>query len=156
NNGAAPSVNLPDGTFFARGAGGQYAFVIPAHDLVVVHRAPHSERNSATLRAVGRLLWLMLDAGKFADIGPDASLEAAQGIRLAGRTLFQMLVGKALLYGEAATMGPYRVRLNATGTSVFLRGRDKTEADTGTWSIREDKFFREWKQIEPRRMCMAV
>ena len=98
----------------------------------------------------------MLDAGKFADIGPDASLEAAQGMRLAGRTLSQMLVGKTLLYGEAATMGPYRVRLNATGTSVFLRGRDKTEADTGTWSIREDKFCREWKQIEPRRMCMAA
>jgi CubicO group peptidase (beta-lactamase class C family) len=43
-NRAAPSVNLPDGTFFAAGAGGQYAFVIPAHDLVVVHRAVHSER----------------------------------------------------------------------------------------------------------------
>ena len=32
------SVRLPEGSFFAWGAGGQYAFVVPAHDLLVVSR----------------------------------------------------------------------------------------------------------------------
>jgi CubicO group peptidase (beta-lactamase class C family) len=41
SNGVAPAVTLPDRTFYAAGTGGQYAFVIPAHDLVVVHSAPH-------------------------------------------------------------------------------------------------------------------
>lgn len=41
SNGAVPSVTLPPGSFFAAGYGGQYAFVIPACDLAVVHRAPH-------------------------------------------------------------------------------------------------------------------
>jgi CubicO group peptidase (beta-lactamase class C family) len=156
NNGVAPSVNLPDGTFFAAGTGGQLAFVIPAHDLIVVHRGPHVEGGLANLRTVGRLLWLILDAGKFPNIGPDASLEAAQGMRADSNALSRMLAGKTLLYGDAVRGGPYRVRLNADGTAAALRGSEPTEFDTGTWSIREDKFCREWKKTEPRQMCMAV
>ena len=38
NNNGAPMVNVPPGTFAAMGAEGQYAFVIPAYDLVIVHR----------------------------------------------------------------------------------------------------------------------
>src|SRR5262245_49256136 len=68
SNGAAPFVKLPEGTFFAQGAGGQYAFVIPALDLVVVHRAAHTDQG-VNLRQMARLLWLVLDAGNFSDIG---------------------------------------------------------------------------------------
>jgi CubicO group peptidase (beta-lactamase class C family) len=156
SNGVAPSVNLPDGTFFAAGTGGQYAFVIPVHDLVVVHRGPHIEGGLANLRTVARLLWLILDAGKFPDIGPDASLEAAQGTRADGDVLSRMLTGKTLLYGDAAASGPYRMRLNADGTAAVLLGNEPIEFDRGTWSIRENEFCREWKKIEPRQMCMGA
>jgi CubicO group peptidase (beta-lactamase class C family) len=37
-----PDAGLPNGTYFAWGAGGQYAFVIPADDLVVVSRVARS------------------------------------------------------------------------------------------------------------------
>jgi CubicO group peptidase (beta-lactamase class C family) len=50
----APSVKLPPGSFFALGAGGQVAFVVPTYDLVVVHRAPPHPRwrpQSAGIRA---------------------------------------------------------------------------------------------------------
>jgi CubicO group peptidase (beta-lactamase class C family) len=156
NNGVAPAVNLPDGTFFAQGLGGQFAFVIPVHDLVVVHRGPHIEGGLANLRTVGRLLWLILDAGKFPDIGPDASLEAAQGMRADGDLLSRMLTGKTLLYGDAAARGPHRIRLNADGTAAVLRGKEPTELDTGSWSIREGQLCREWKKMEPRQMCLTV
>jgi len=116
SNGVAPSVNLPDGIFFAAGTGGQYAFVIPTYDLIVVHRGPHIEGGLANFRTVGRLLWLIFDAGKFPDIGPDASLEAAQGMRADGDALSHMLRGKTLLYGEIAPGGPYRVRLRTLPT----------------------------------------
>ena len=43
----------------SRGRGGQYAYVIPAYDLVVVHRA----NSGPGLKELGRLLWLLLDAG---------------------------------------------------------------------------------------------
>jgi hypothetical protein len=151
----APAVDLPDGTFYAAGTGGQYAFVIPAYDLVVVHRAAHPD-SGVDLRTVGRLLWLLLDAGGFPDIGPEASLEAAQGMRASGDALSRMLTGKTLLYGEATTTGPYRIRLNVDGSAAFLRGREPVEVDTGTWSIREDKFCREWKKLELRQRCLAV
>jgi CubicO group peptidase (beta-lactamase class C family) len=155
SNGVAPSVSLPDGTFYAAGTGGQYAFVIPTYDLVVVHRAPHPD-GGVDLRTVGRLLWLLLDAGRFPDIGPDASLEAAQGMRASGDVLSRMLMGKTLLYGEANATGPYRIRLNLDGSAAFLRGSERVEADTGTWSIREDQFCREWKKLEPRQRCLAA
>src|SRR4051794_17008926 len=38
DNNGAPMVKVPPGTFAAMGAEGQYAFVIPAYDLVIVHR----------------------------------------------------------------------------------------------------------------------
>ena len=154
-NVVAPSVNLPDGTFFASGSGGQYAFVIPAHDLVVVHRAVHSE-GGPSLRAVGRLLWLILDAGKFSNIGADATLEAAQHPLATGEALTQALTGKTLVYGDGATGGPYRFRLNTDGSTALLIGREPTEFDTGTWSIRDGKFCREWRKIEPRQMCLSA
>jgi CubicO group peptidase (beta-lactamase class C family) len=155
-NSVAPVVNLPDGTFFAQGAGGQFAFVIPAHDLVVVHRAPHVDGGLAHRGTVDRLIWLILDAGQFPDIGPDASLEAAQGMRASGDVLSRMLTGKTLLYGEADPRGPTRIRLNADGTAAVLRGKEPVELDTGTWTIRENEFCREWKKLEPRQMCMAA
>ena len=34
-----PGVTLPDGTYSARGAGGHYLLIIPALDMVIVHRA---------------------------------------------------------------------------------------------------------------------
>ena len=154
--GVAPSVTLPDGTFSARGTGGQYAIVIPAHDLVVVHRAPHLAAASPNPRQIARLLWLLLDAGHFPDIGPDASVEAAQNPHLDGAALSRLLPAKTLLYGEHAVGGPYRLRVNLDGSVALLRGPEEAEFDTGLWSIRGDQFCREWKKIEPRRMCLTA
>ena len=154
DDGAAPSVNLPVGTFFARGAGGQYAFVIPSYDLVIVHRAPH-HHEAPSHRAIGRLLWLILDAGSLPDIGPDASIEAAQHSRIHGEALQRTLAGKTLLYGAKAMGGPYRIRLGSDGSATLLEGREAT-ADTGTWSIQKDEFCREWTRIEPHHMCFAA
>jgi CubicO group peptidase (beta-lactamase class C family) len=155
SNGVAPSVTLPPGSFFAAGYGGQYAFVIPACDLVVVHRAPHLG-GSGNLRDIGRLLWLLLDARPFPDIGPDASIEAARCARANGEALSQILPGKTLLYGDAAMHGPYRIRLNRDGSAVVLRGCEPTELDTGFWQVQGDQFCRDWNKIEPRHMCFAV
>jgi len=77
-------------------------------------------------------------------------------MRASGDVLSRMLMGKTLLYGEATTTGPYRIRLNLDGSAEFLRGRERVEADTGTWSIREDQFCREWKKLEPRQRCLAA
>jgi hypothetical protein len=77
-------------------------------------------------------------------------------MRVSGDVLSRMLTGKTLLYGEADPRGPTRIRLNADGTASVLRGKEPIELDTGTWSIRENEFCREWKKLEPRQMCMAA
>ncbi len=58
-----PGVALPDGSFSARGAGGHYILVIPAFDLVIVHRVNTDIRGNAVSGAeFGRLVKLILDA----------------------------------------------------------------------------------------------
>ncbi len=57
---------LPEGTFFAWGAGGQYAFVIPAHDVVVVYRVDRDQRlPEPRFSEIVGLLRLTLKAGGF-------------------------------------------------------------------------------------------
>jgi CubicO group peptidase (beta-lactamase class C family) len=56
----------PEGSFFAWGAGGQFAFVIPAHDLVVVSRVDRDQDlPEPTLSMVSYLVHLVLQAGGF-------------------------------------------------------------------------------------------
>lgn len=145
DNSVVPSVKLPPGTFFALGVGGQVAFLIPAYDLVVVHRAPHVPDGGPSLREFGRLLWLVLDAAHLPEIGPDASIEMARGTHLVeGAALNQLLPGKTLIVGEQAIEGPYRIRLNADGTAAAMKGREPVQYDSGTWSVEGDRFCRQW------------
>jgi CubicO group peptidase (beta-lactamase class C family) len=149
------SVRLPPGAFAAWGNGSQYAYVLPDDDLVVVHRTILGS-STVGLREFGRLLWLVLDAGHFSDIGPDATIEAARGTHLDEASLGQLLPGKTLLYGEGATGGPYRVRLNADGTAAALKGREPVQYDTGSWRIEGGRFCRDWQTTRPQHLCLTV
>jgi CubicO group peptidase (beta-lactamase class C family) len=58
-----PNVEVPEGTYSARGAGGHYIMIIPDYDLVVVHRVDTFKRgNSVSSGEFGQLLKLILDA----------------------------------------------------------------------------------------------
>jgi CubicO group peptidase (beta-lactamase class C family) len=60
-------IRLPVGSFFARGAGGQFAFVIPTRDLVVVSRVDRDQHlPDPTLASVAYLVQLILWSGGFA------------------------------------------------------------------------------------------
>jgi len=76
-NNIVPSVKLPEGTFYAHGYGGQFAFIIPAYDMVVVHRAAHVAPG-VSLREMGRLLWLVFDSHSLTGIGEDGSIETTR------------------------------------------------------------------------------
>jgi CubicO group peptidase (beta-lactamase class C family) len=156
NNSIAPAVTLPAGTFSAIGYGGQYAFVIPAFDLVVVHRAARFQDGGPGMREIGRLLWLLLDAGHFPDIGPDATIAAAEGARPGGNALKQLLAGKILRYGHEIAGGPYRIRLNTDGSAAALRGVEPVQFDAGTWHIEDDRLCRDWHKTMPLHACWSV
>jgi CubicO group peptidase (beta-lactamase class C family) len=58
-----PGVDLPEGTYSAQGAGGHYVLVIPAYDVVIVHRVNTDIRgNQVNPRQFGELVRLILDA----------------------------------------------------------------------------------------------
>jgi len=60
-----PNVELPDGSFSAWGAGGHFIAVIPASNLVVVHRVNTDDpTKKVTLEQFGNLLRLILAARK--------------------------------------------------------------------------------------------
>jgi CubicO group peptidase (beta-lactamase class C family) len=136
----APSVTLPEGSFLAEGAGGQYALVVPALDLVVVHRvdrdAPFIETS---LRSIGRLFWLILKAEGY-DGGPDASLTAATGDRPKGETLTAKFQGKTISFGTKLKDGPCTVRFEPDGRITYLHWDEALGPATGTWTVAEDKL----------------
>ncbi len=60
-----PGVDIPEGSYSARGAGGHYIIVIPAYDLVIVHRVnTYESDNSVSTEEMGHLVDLILNARK--------------------------------------------------------------------------------------------
>jgi CubicO group peptidase (beta-lactamase class C family) len=58
-----PGVTFPAGTFSARGFGGHYLMVIPAYDLVIVHRVNTYESDQRVAKSeIGKLMHLILQA----------------------------------------------------------------------------------------------
>ena len=118
----APTVTLPQGSFFALGFGSQFLFVIPAHDLVVVHTVDMERERWPWVSdaQIGRLMWLILSAAGVGDIGPDTSATAAD--LLPGEAVEASLSGKTLRYADVAPDGPYFMRLNSDGTASLQKG----------------------------------
>jgi CubicO group peptidase (beta-lactamase class C family) len=60
-----PGVTMPEGSYSARGAGGHYILVVPAYDLVIVHRVNTDIRDRSVGGAeFGKLVGLILEARK--------------------------------------------------------------------------------------------
>lgn len=58
-----PNVNLPEGTYSARGAGGHYVLIIPEYDMVIVHRVDTDIKgNRAASGDVGNLISMIIKA----------------------------------------------------------------------------------------------
>jgi CubicO group peptidase (beta-lactamase class C family) len=144
SNMGAPTVNVPPHTFAAMGAEGQYAFVIPAYDLVVVHRVnsdvpigplPGQGKPEPTFRQIARLLWLILSSAGDGEVGPDASLAHATGKRLEGESLKTALAGRTFAILEMLPGGPYTLQLRADDTLSLLAGPERQERSEGRWRV---------------------
>ena len=58
-----PNVELEDGAYSARGAGGHYILVLPSHDMVIVHRVNTDVAgNYVSSAEFGELVRLILEA----------------------------------------------------------------------------------------------
>jgi CubicO group peptidase (beta-lactamase class C family) len=161
DNNGAPLVKVPPGTFAALGAEGQYAFVIPAHDLVIVHRinsdvSAGQRKPPPTTTQRARLLWLILSAAGDKNVGPDVSLAHAAGDRLAGKEIRTKLTGATLSVGEVLRGGPYRWQMRADGTLSVLGGAGQRELFKGSWRVEGDRFCRTLGEPSAREACFSV
>lgn len=155
----APTVRMPPNSYFAWGSEGQFAFVIPAYDLVIIHRidadapvAPKGPRKPPpTLRQMARLLWLILSAAGDRDVGPDASLSQAGGRRLEGDAVKSALAGKTLALGGTRTGGPYAWQVHDDGTLSVLAGPEQRELAKSTWRVDDRGRYCRFLAAEGRR-----
>jgi len=136
----APTVTLPAGSFLAEGAGGQFALVAPALDLVVVHRVDRDTPfTEPSLRSIGRLFWLILKARGY-DPGPDASLTAAIGERPRGEDLPARFMGRTISFGATLKEGPFTMRFETDGRISYPHWDEALGPATGTWTVAEDQL----------------
>jgi CubicO group peptidase (beta-lactamase class C family) len=165
SNNGAPTVIVPPGTFAAMGAEGQYAFVIPAYDLVIVHRInsdlpigtlPGQRKPQPTTPQLARLLWLLLSAAGDNDVGPDISLAHAAGDHLTGEALKTALSGATLSFSEALKGGPYAWQLRADSTLSVLAGANHRERAKGTWHVDGDHYCVMLSAPNAQEACFSV
>ena len=136
----APSVHLPEGSFFALGDGGQYAMVVPALDLVVVQRGDRDiNKVGPSMRDVGRLLWLVLKAEGY-DPGPDASITGAGGERPKGEDLRTAFQGRTISYGAGLKEGPCTLRFEPDGQISYPHWAARCGPSPGRWTVTEDRL----------------
>ncbi|GGI23721.1 hypothetical protein GCM10010987_25800 [Bradyrhizobium guangdongense] len=136
----APTVALPEGSFLAQGAGGQYALVVPALDLIVVHRVDRDTPfTEPSFRSIGRLFWLILKAEGY-DPGPDASLTAATGERPTGETLAAKFRGKTISFGPKLRNGPLTMQFEPDGRMTYPHWDEAFGPAAGTWTAADDKL----------------
>ncbi len=141
--GLLPNVAIAEESFYAAGLGGQYAFVFPHLNLVVVHlvdRARGGRRPSSA--QVGRLLWQLLSAGGVTGLGPDPSIEGAPGRRLRRADLERLLPGTTVIGG--APHQPWTAKVLAGGGLLGLSGPNDEESDEGSWRLEGDRYCRKW------------
>ena len=155
--GVQPNVLIPAGGYFAAGWGGQYAFVFPSLDLVVVHRVnTDGDHAYPANRQIGRLLWMILAAKGLQDIGPDPSIEGAEGTRLTGDALASLGADSGLM-GKNSDGTTWRMTLTADGRTSGVAGRDGEFKDQGTWRVDGDRFCVKWDNWrEGRERCFGV
>jgi CubicO group peptidase (beta-lactamase class C family) len=153
----APMVTLPADSFHALGIGAQYVFVIPSHDLVIVHTVDMTQAKWPQIDdfQIGRLLWLILSAASIKDVGPDPS-PAARGRVLEGDALHAALAGKTLRFADEALDGPYFIKLAADGAASLAKGPERRPVYTGKWRIDGQKLCRGWNQDLPRYDCFLA
>lgn len=150
--GGFPNVNEGAGSFYASGAYGQEIIVMPARDLVVVHRVNSDAGMSVSEDTIGTLLWLILDAAGEKDIGPPVVLERATGSRLSGEAIGQALRGKTL----SAWQSQMQIKLSfdlAQGVTLELVGLQRV---AGTWWTDGEHYCQDLGKEYGRPECCTL
>lgn len=151
-DGGFPNVHEGSGSYYASGYGGHNVIVMPARDLVVVHRADTDAGLMVDEAKIGILLWMILDAAGETNIGDPPLLERVAGTRLTAAALPQVLQTGTLSMMQAGaeitvTHGPDQT------VSVSLNGAPLV---AGRWWIEGDNYCRDLGPEYGGRQCAQL
>lgn len=150
--GLLPNVDEGPGAYAAQGASGHRLIIMPARNLVVVHRSnTEAGGDDVPEWEVGTLLWLILDAAGEKNIGDSIRLENNQGTLLTAGTLPQVLLD-----------GPFNVMVSSMYTLTF--DPDQTlsifESDAllgkGRWWMESDHYCQDLGDGLGGKQCFQV
>lgn len=141
--GLAPNVRLPVPCFFHSGAGLHFLIVIPAFDLVVVHRVDtYRQGPYPSPPQIGRLFWMILDARGIRGIGADPSLEGAVRTPLKEKRIMDVLLASRLQVSipNGLVEGGDQVFIADFETDGTMRLTPQNRAAIqGTWHVSDDR-----------------
>jgi CubicO group peptidase (beta-lactamase class C family) len=150
--GGFPNVDEGPGSYYASGYGGHEVIVMPARNLVVVHRADTDSGKMVDEASIGTLLWLILDAAGETDIGDPPLLERAAGIRLTAESLPPALRG-CTLSGTVCGLELVVTYGQDDSLAVTLNGAPLTE---GRWWLEGDHYCEDLGPEYGGRQCSQV
>ena len=158
-----PNVHLRGPAFGHSGLGVHFLAVFPYRNLVVVHRADTDKPGPYPgPHALGRLLWLILDAAGEAGIGPNPAFEASAGVRVTvsnwtqtfgnGTVRFRGVRPSHLVEGGDI---PFLASFSPEGKLVV--DTEGVQVDSGTWWLHGGRFcFRLEKTTRGRAVCRRI
>jgi CubicO group peptidase (beta-lactamase class C family) len=158
-----PNVRLRGPAFGHSGLGVHFLMVVPYRNLVIVHRVDTDKPGRYPgPHALGRLLWLILDAAGETGIGPDPAFEAAAGVRVTvsnwkptfgkGTVQFRGVRPSNLVEGGDR---PFLASFSPDGELVI--DVNDVRADSGTWWLHGGRFcFRLEKTTRGRAVCRRM
>jgi CubicO group peptidase (beta-lactamase class C family) len=137
--GFMPPVKVEQPCFMASGYKGQKLWVLPFLKLVIVHRVDSDQTPYAVnSTALGRLLWLILDAAGASGIGPADFLEGAPG-QWVDEQNAEKVLGQGVKAKSRKQEGML-VKLDPNGGLAFLDPETGQPTLKGRWHF-EDKVF---------------
>ena len=138
--GFLPGLNVAEPCYQASGFRGQNLIVMPYRKLLVVHRVDtdHSP-YSVSSHALGRLMWLILDAAGAGEIGEARFLAAAPG-KLLDASSLGSLIGKEVVLSPVK-QPRIQLRLNAKGGFRIEEAGSGKLLQNGRWWPEGDYFL---------------
>ncbi len=148
DGGPYPNIHVRHRIFGHSGLGMHFFNVMPSQGLVIVHRVNTDIQGQRPSHAqLGRLLWMILDAGGVPDIGENPSLDADPGRRLMANDWTSLLANGPLSVTGLTPPSLVETRDHRFTVSLSPGGAlDIAGNRRGTWRFERDRFCVRWNR----------
>jgi hypothetical protein len=148
DGGPYPNVHVRPRIYSHSGLGMHFFNVMPSQNLVIVHRVNTDIQGRRPSPAqLGRLLWMILDAGGVPDIGDNPSLDADSGRRLTAADVASLMADGPLAATGLTPPSLVETRDHRFTISLSPGGDLEIEGNRqGAWRFEHDRLCVRWNR----------